>query len=135
MMSTWNAIPERSSIVEPGPDRRVDPLVEMNLVARVEEDPEERVAQAAVDDRLERAAGLADVERLVPLGDGLEVRPDEPVDVVADSVGQLRGVLDDEARATVERAPDPERDRERVAALDRPIARAEQARATPAARR
>ena len=49
-------MPERSSIVEPGADRRVDPLVEVDLVARVQEDPEERVAEVAVDDRLERAA-------------------------------------------------------------------------------
>ena len=46
------------------PDRRVDPLVEVELVARVEEDAEERVAQVAVDDGLERPAGLADVQRL-----------------------------------------------------------------------
>ena len=52
MMSTWKAIPERSSIVEPGADRRVDPFVEMDLVARVEEDAEERVAEVTVDDRL-----------------------------------------------------------------------------------
>ena len=112
MMSTWKAIPERSSTVEPGADRRVDPLVEVDLVARVQEDAEERVAQAAVDDRLERAARLADVQRLVPLDDRLEVRPDEPVDVVPDAGRQLRRVLDDEAGATVERAPDPERGRE-----------------------
>ena len=52
-----------------GRDRRVDPLVEVDLVARVEEDPEERVAEMAVDDLVERAAGLADVKRLVPLDD------------------------------------------------------------------
>ena len=57
----------------------------MQLVARVEPDAEERVAQPAVDDLLERAADLADVERAVPLRDGLEVRPGEAVDVVAGS--------------------------------------------------
>ena len=41
-------------------DRRVDPLVELDLVARVEEDPEERVAEVPVDDLVERAAGLPD---------------------------------------------------------------------------
>ena len=69
MMSTWKTIPERSSIVEPARDRRVDPLVERELVAGVQEDPEERVAEVAVDDLLERAAGLADAQRPVPLGD------------------------------------------------------------------
>ena len=88
-------------------------------MARVEEDPEERVAEPPLDDLVERAARLADAECAVPLGDGLEIRPDEPVDVIADSRRQLGGVLDDEPRAAVERAPDPERDREPVAALDR----------------
>ena len=121
-------------MVEPGPDRRVDPLVEVELVAGVEEDAEERVAEAAVDDRLERPAGLADVERAVPLGHGREVRPDEPLDVVADPVGQLGRVLDDEARPAGEGAPDPERRREPVAALDAPVAGTEQAEAWRAAR-
>ena len=61
MMSHCSAMPERSSIVEPGEHRRVDPLVEVQLVAGVEEDPEERVAEMAVDDRLQLAADLADV--------------------------------------------------------------------------
>ena len=100
-------------------------------MAGVEEDPEERVAEVAVDDRLERAAGLADPQRAVPLGDRREVRPDEPLDVVADPVRQLGGVLDDEPGPAVERAPDPERDREPVAALDRPVARAQQAERRP----
>ncbi len=108
-------------------DRRVDPLVEVDLVPGVQEDPEERVAEVAVDDVEQRAAGLPDVQRPVPLGDRLEVRRHQPLDVVADPVRQLRRVLDDEAGAAVERAPDPERDREPVAALDRPVARAEEA--------
>ena len=47
---------------------------------------------------------------------------------------QLGGVLDDEAGPAVERAPDPERGREPVAALDRAVARAEQPEASLAAR-
>ena len=43
-------------------------------MARVEEDAEERVAQVAVDDLLERSARLADAQRAVPLGDRLEIR-------------------------------------------------------------
>ena len=58
-------------------------------MAGVEEDPEERIAQPARDDLVERAAGLADPERAVPLGDGLEVGPDEPLDVVPDPDRQL----------------------------------------------
>ena len=107
-------------------DRRVDPLVEVELVPGVEEDPEERVAQTAVDDGLQLTADLADVEGAVPLGDGLEVRGDEAVDVVLHPVRQLRRVVDDEAGPAVERAPDPERDGERVAPLDRPVAGAQQ---------
>ena len=58
---------------------------------------------------------------------------DEPIDVVADPVRQLGRVLDDEPGAAVQRAPDPEGDRERVAALDRPVARAEQPERGPRA--
>ena len=86
MMSTWNAIPERELDRRAREDRRVDPLVEVDLVARVEEDAEERVAEPPVDDlRGARRPVWPIAERLVPLGDGLEVRPDEPVDVVARS--------------------------------------------------
>ena len=60
---------------------------------------------------------------------------DEPLDVVADPGRQLGRVLDDEARPAVQRAPDPERDREPVAALDRPVARAEQPERGPRAGR
>ena len=90
----------------------------MDLVPGVQEDPEERVAEPAVDDRLEGAARLADAERVVPLGDRLEVRSNEPLDVVADARRQLAGILDDESRPAVQRAPDPERDREPVSSLD-----------------
>ena len=58
-------------------------------------------------------------ERLVPLRDRLEIRADEPLDVVADRRRQLGRVLDDEPGPAVERAPDAERDGESVAALDR----------------
>ena len=88
-------------------------------MARVEEDAEERVAQPAVDDLLQRAAGLSDAQRPVPLDDGLEVRTGEALDVVADAGLQLAGVLDDPTGTAVERSPDTERGRERVATLDR----------------
>ena len=73
-MSTWKRHPRAQLDRRAGGDRRVDPLVEVDLVAGVEEDPEERVAEVAVDDRVERAAGLADPQRAVPLRDGREVR-------------------------------------------------------------
>ena len=84
-------------------------------MARVERDAEERVTQPTFDDLVQRAARLADMERPVPLGDGLEVRRDEPLDVVADRRRQLGGARDDEPGAAVECAPDPEGDGEAVA--------------------
>ena len=96
-------------------------------MARVEEDAEERIAEVLVDDGLQRTADLADVERLVPRGDGSEIRPDELVDVVADALWQLGRVLDDEPGATGEGAPDSVGGGERVAALDRSIAGAQEA--------
>ena len=93
--------------------------------------PKNGVAEMAVDDLLQRPADLADVQRAVPLGDRLEVRRDQPLDVVGDPVGQLRRVLGDEAGTAVERTPDPERHRQRIAALDRPVARAEQPEPRP----
>src|SRR5688572_26670633 len=98
----------------------------MELVARVEEDPEERVAEPACDDLVERPARLADPERAVPFGDRLEVRPDEPVHVVADPGRQLARVLEDESRPTIERAPDPEGHGEPVAPLNRAVTGAEE---------
>ena len=74
---------------------------------------------------------LADPERAVPLGDGLEVRRHEPVDVVADAVRQPARVLRHEPGPAVERAPDPERDGQRVAALDRAVAGAQQPEPRP----
>ena len=81
---------------------------------------------------VQRAARLADVERLVPLGDRLEIRPDQPLDVVGDRrpAAPSASSTTNPARQ-VERAPDPERDREPVAALDRPVARAQQAERRP----
>ena len=67
-------------------------------MAGVEEDPEERVAEVAIDDRVEHPAGLTDVEGLVPLGDGREVRRDQALHVVGDLGRQPGLVLDHEAR-------------------------------------
>ena len=100
-------------------------------MARVEADAEERVAQAPVDDRLQRAADLPDVERRVPLGDRLEVGRDEAVDVVAHAVRQLVRVLGHPAGPTRQRAPDAERRRERLPAPDRPVGGAEQPERCP----
>ena len=99
-------------------------------MAGIEEDAEERVAEVAVDDLLEHASHLADVQRLVPLGHGGEVGHDEPLDVVVDPCGQLRRLLDDEACPAVECAPDAEGRRQRIAALDATIARAQQPEAS-----
>ena len=100
-------------------------------MAGIEGDPEERIAQVAVDDRLQLATDLADVESAVPLGHRLEVRRHQPFDVVAGPVGELRCVLGNEAGAAIERSPDAERDRERVASFDRPVTRAQQPEPCP----
>ena len=73
-----------------GEHGRADPLVEVELVTRVEEDAEELVAEMAVDDLLQGPAHLADVQRAVPLGDRLEVRRDQPLDVVGGPVRERR---------------------------------------------
>src|SRR6185295_20256156 len=104
---------------------------ERDLVAGVEEDAEERVREPAGDDLVELAPGRADAERAVPLCDRGEVRPDESVDVVADRLGQLGGVVDDPAGPAVERAPGPEGGREGIAALDRSVVRAIEAEPRP----
>src|SRR3954453_18691848 len=93
----------------------------------IQQDPEERVVETPFDDVVERAAGLSDVQRAVPLSDRGEIRADEAVDVIADPRGQHVGALDDEPGTTVEGAPDPEGDGERVARFDPAIAGAEQA--------
>ena len=75
-------------------------------MAGIERDPEERITQTAVDDRLQLATHLADVQRAVPLGHRLEVRRHQPLDVVGGPVGELRRVLGDETGAAIERSPD-----------------------------
>ncbi len=104
-------------------------------MAGVQAHAEERVAEVALDDALQLAADLTDVQRAVPLGDRHEVRRDEAVDVVPPVLVELVRVLHDEAGAAVERSPDAEGDRERITPLDRAVARAEQARARRADRR
>src|SRR5688572_14515398 len=107
------------------PDRRVDPLVEVYLVARIEEDPEERIAEPAPDDLRQRTSGLSDPERPIPLGHRLEIRTDQPLDVVTDARGKLRLARDDEACTAVEGAPDAERRGEWIAARDHTVGGAE----------
>src|SRR6187402_3946084 len=93
---------------------------------RVQEDPEEGIAEMLVDDGLERPARLTDAQRAVPRGDRREIRRDQAIDVVADLVPELARILHDEARPAGQRPPDAERRGERVAALDGPIAGAQQ---------
>ena len=65
--------------------------------------------------------GDADPERLVPLDDRREIRPDQPVDVVARSpLGQLGWRPRRRSPARQVRAPQiPNADGEPIAALDR----------------
>ena len=90
MMSNWIAWPDCSRSVAAGIDRRVHPLVEMDEVARIEDDAEERIAEVALDERVDLAAGDADADRLVPFGGAGEVGRGQPLDVVADVVRQAR---------------------------------------------
>src|SRR6476620_12409699 len=115
MMSTWKAMPDRSSIIEPG---KIGELT-----------------HPSIDHLLERTTDLADPERLVPLRHGLEIRPNEPIDIVPGRARELRRILDHEAGAAVQGAPDPEGDGERVTAFDPPVARAEQPERRPRPRR
>ena len=85
----------------------------------------------AHDRVVQRSAGLPDAQALVPRGDRLEIGRHEALDVIPDRGRQLGGVLDHEAGPAVERTPHAERDGERIAALDRAIARAEQPEARP----
>ena len=109
-------------------DGRVHPLVELDLVPGIEKEPEEGIAQVPVDDVEQDATGLAHVQRRIPLGDRAEVRPDQPLDVVADPVRQLGCVLDHPPCPARQRAPDPERDRERIPVFDGPVSGAQQAK-------
>ena len=59
----------------------------------VEADPEEGISEAAIDDLLEHAAPLADVERPIPLRDRLEVRGDESFDIVPNPGRQAGAIL------------------------------------------
>jgi len=77
------------------------------LVARVERDPEEWVAQVPVDDFPQGAAGLADTQCPVPLGYRLEIRSYKALDVVRDARRQLFRAVDHEAGPAVERAHTP----------------------------
>ena len=89
----------------------------------VEEDAEERVAEMAqAMMSWSSPPADADADRPVPLGDRGEVRRHEALDVVADAVRAARGILDHEAGAAGQGAPDAEGGGERVAALDRTVA-------------
>ena len=96
-------------------------------MAGVQEDPKERIAEMAIDDLLKHSADLADVQCFVPRDYGLEVRSNQPLDVVMDLDWQLTSVLDNETSAAVEGAPNAESCREPVPALDATITRAQQA--------
>ena len=100
-------------------------------MTRVEEDAKEGVAETPIDDLLERAAFLPDVERPVPLGHRLEIGSDQTIDVVVDFPGQILRAFRHEPGTAVESPPDPEGDRESVSPLDGPVARAEQPERCP----
>ena len=127
MMSHCSAVPERSSMREPGYTGELTHSSRWSWWPGFRRTPKNGIAEVAVDDALQLAADLPDVQCLVPVDDRLEVRRDEPLDVVLRVSVELGRVLHDEAGPAVERAPDAERDRERIATLDRPVARAEQA--------
>jgi hypothetical protein len=74
-------------------------------VARVEEDPEERISKTSIDDLVEDATSLSDMEGLVPLRDCLEVWRHEPVDIIGYRWIELGAVRHHEARTAVERTP------------------------------
>ena len=86
-------------------NRRVDPFVQVNLVSRVEEDPEKTLSEMAVDHRLKFAAGHPDSKRRVPFGNGLEIRGYKPLDIVANVIGQFWGFADDEVCTAIQRPP------------------------------
>ncbi len=95
-------------------------------MSRVQEDTEERVPQPPIDDLMEDCSGLANMERLVPLDDCFEIRPDESIDIVLDLSRKFRGVFDYKPGPTVEGAPNAECHRESVSPLDSAVARAQQ---------
>ena len=73
MMSSWIAWPDCRRLAAAGIDRRVHPFVEMDEVAGIEPDTEERGAEVALDQRIHLAAGDADADGLVPLGGAGEI--------------------------------------------------------------
>src|SRR5581483_8180521 len=99
----------------------------MDEVARVEREVEERVAEVPAHHGVDVAARDADADRLVPLRRTGEVGGCELVDVIADAGGKVRRILDQEAGAAGEPAPDPEGAGEGIAALDPAVARAAEA--------
>ena len=86
----------------------MDPLVEMDLMTGIEEDPEERVSEVPIDDLEQDCPRLTNMNGFVPLGDRSEVWADQPVDIVVYVPWQLAVRLGYEAGATVESAPDAE---------------------------
>ena len=95
----------------------------MDLVAGVEEDPEERIAQTLGDDVVQHATGLSHMQCLVPLHDRCEVGSDESIDVVVDGRRELGGIFDHETRPAVECTPHAVRRRELISSLDGAVAR------------
>ena len=84
MMSSWMAWPDCSGSLLLGIDRRVQPLVEMEKVTRIEADVEERIAEVPLDERIDGAAGNADADRLVPIRRAGEIGRGQALDIVAD---------------------------------------------------
>ena len=113
MTSTWNAMPERSSIVEPGAIGELTHSSRWIWWPGLRKMPKNGSPSRRSMIACSAPPVWPDAERRVPLGDGLEVGRHEPLDVVADARRQLGRILDDEAGPAVERAPDAERDRER----------------------
>ena len=60
------------------------PLVDMDEMAGIERDAEERVADAVVHGLHNAPPGHADADRLVPVDGGREIGRDELFDIVAD---------------------------------------------------
>ena len=127
MMSHCNAVPERSSMREPGYTGELTHSSRWSWWPGFRRTPKKGSPMCSSTIALQLATDLPDVQCLVPVDDGFEVGRDEPLDVVLRVSVELGRVLHDEAGPAVERAPDAERDRERIATLDRPVSRAEQA--------
>ena len=126
MTSTWKHMPERSSTVEPGPMGEFTHSSRWSWWPGFRKMPKNGSPRCLPHDLVERAAGDADADRGVPLGDRGEVGRHEAIHVVADGGRELIGRLDHEAGSARERAPDAEGHGEAIASLDRAIARAQQ---------